>query len=463
MGWLSPLQPALQSENSPLGSSGPPLTDEEISWIGSMPSITLTLSVPLFGYCLDRYGRKMTALISTAPNIITYLLLIFADNVYIVYAARLIGGFCSSGAFVVAPIYINETSEPHLRGFLGGLSGSFIKLGVIIAFVLGGYTSYLTLNLVSISFTVIFMIFYVWLPESPVYLISQNRKEEARQVLEKIRGSDTKLIESEISKVEKIIKETKQSSGKYSWKQFFTTRATLTGMFIVSGVFSVQMLSGYPAVVRYTVDIFQDSGTSFSPYLAAIILAVAQFLTALVGAAVLDKVGRKSLLLICTVIMAVSITALSVYLHLKNIDEYEPYVKNLKILPTIALTIYISGYATGYGSVPFVIVPEMFSPEARGTAAMVTSFWCSVMEFVVVKMFPTVTSWIGLAGSISIFSCTCCVGIVFLYFLMFETKGLEFDEIYSRLSGKTKSQPSRISKILKPFLKNRKSVSSYEP
>lgn len=463
LGWLPPLKPTLQSPDSPLGPEVPPLTDEEITWVVLFFGVSFTLAAPFFGYTLDKYGRKISALLSVAPNIISYLFLIFARNIYMIYIAQCIRGFCACGAFVVTPIYVNETCEPHLRGFLGGSSGSFIKLGTVLAFALGGYASYLSVNLASMCLIFFFVAFYFWLPESPVYLINKGQKEEAKLVLKKIRGPDQDFIENEFNRIQNMDHESEKSLKRFTLARFFTTRRTLTGTVIICGVIAVQNLSGYPAIVRYTVDIFDNSEASVSPYLAAIFLNVAQLLSALIGATILDKVGRKWLLMICTGIMAVSLIILSTYLYLKAVDELATYVQVLKLLPTIGLLFFIMSYSAGFGSVPFVLSPELFGPKWRGTAAAVVGLWTGANDLIVTQTFPIITSWIGLTGSLSICSTNCCVGILFLYFIVFETKGLEFKAIYKQLNGgRDFSKDSKdFATEMGPFVRRRSSARAF--
>lgn len=450
-GWLSPLQPALQSENSPLGTR--PLTVEEISWIGSLPSVSLILATPFFGFCLNKFGRKISCFIATAPNLLHYALLLFSKNVYLIYLARLIGGFCSSGGFVISAIYVNEISEPHLRGLMVGLMGFIIKVGIILSYVLGSYTSYTTLNLVSSLFTVFFLVFYHWLPESPVYLVLKNQREKAKRELQKLRGSDYKIIEKELSQIDYIM-ESDKAMKDFSFKHFATNPAAFRGIIIVCGVYTIQMLCGYPAVVRYAVSILQHSSSEMSSNLGAIMVAVAQLLSALVGATLVDKIGRKSILMISTFFMGVNLILFSGYLLGHSYIESTKYVSVFRFVPTVALIFFICSYALGYGSVPFVILPELFAPEARAKAATVSNIWISLIEFLVVKMFPTVSAWIGLAPTLLIFAGHCAIGLVFYYFVMIETKDLGFEEIYQKLSGKNSKSNNLENEILKPLKLN---------
>ncbi|KAK6623928.1 hypothetical protein RUM44_010784 [Polyplax serrata] len=447
-GWLSPLQPSFMSENSPLGI--PPLTVEEISWIGSLPSVSLVLASPFFGYCLNKFGRKVTCLIATVPNLLHYFLLLFTKNVYLIYLARLIGGFCSCGGFIMAPIYINEVTETHLRGLLGGLLGFIIKVGIILSYVLGTYTSYTTLNIISSSFTVFFILCYKWMPESPVYLLTKNKREEAKMALIKLRGSDQKLIERELLQMEQLT-EGEKTMHTSTYKNLFRTPETARALIIVCGIYTFQMMCGYPAIVRYSVSIFQSSSSELSPNVGAIMVAVSQLVSSLIGANLIDKIGRKSMLMISTFFMGVNLVVFSTYMFGRS---YFQDLTALRFIPNVTLILFICSYALGYGSVPFVILPELFAPEARAKASTVSNLWISLIEFLTVKMFPTISEYIGLAPTLLIFACHCAIGLIFFHFVLFETKGLEFDEIYNKLKNMNSKRNNLEKEILKPLRYN---------
>jgi len=353
-----------------------------------------------------------------------------------VYASRLVGGFCSSGAFIVAPIYISESVMPKWKGTLGGLVGFFVKLGVIFSFVFGSYTSYLTLNIISGSFTILFLIAYPFLPESPIYLIKKHKISEAQKAYEKLWGSDNKLLISE--EIEKCSKNNEKSNDDNAFqilKQFLTKRHLRKACIIVLAVFSFQMFSGYPAIIRYTVDIFQKAGTTYSPHIAAIFVAISQLCFSFLGALLLDKIGRKGFVVYALGLMGTSLAILSLYLHLKSSYPENGIVYSLRLLPTVCLVCFIGFYAAAFGTVPFVIIPELFSPDTRAVASSSLNLCFSVNEFIVVKLFPTVTNLINLSGSLAILASMGFVGCLFCQIVMFETKGLDFEEIQKRLKG----------------------------
>jgi len=443
-GWISPLQPVLQSKDSPLGRSAGPLSDDEISWIAALPSISLVFSSPIISYCLDRYGRKLTMLLVTAPNIITYLLLIFANDVYFIYVSRLIGGFCACSGFMVSPIYVSETALPKLRGKLGSLSGFFTTLGLVLSFTFGAYTSYLTLNLMSVSFTVFFLLGYYFTPESPVFLLKTGKHEEAMECYEKLWGTSNKhLISKEIEICNNSCEgNLKTMSTLTFFKQLLIERHLRKAFLIVLGVFGFEMLGGFPFIIRYTVDIFERADTIYSPYLEAIVLSVCQLIFSMLGSSVIDKLGRKRLLVWGLTLMGLLLGMVAIYLHLKSLYPHHYLFHHLRYFPTICLASYISLFAAVFCTV-FVIIPELFSPETRAVASSLMNLWSAFVEFLIVKICPLITNSFNLSATLAVLGVFGVLGAIYLQVLMFETKGLDFDVIQRKLKGKDVDQFTR--------------------
>ena len=108
---------------------------------------------------------------------------------------------------------------------------------------------------------------------------------------------------------------------------------------------------------------------------------------------------------------------------------------------------YIASYAAGFGTVPFVLIPELFHHETRAAVSTFSNMWYSVGEFIVLKLFPTLTNIIDLSGSLALFSLFGTAGAVFLSFYMFETKGLDYEDIQRKLGRVVPSEESTIEAV----------------
>jgi len=375
-------------------------------------------------------------LLVTAPNVITYLLLVFANNVYFIYVSRLIGGFCTCGAFMVCPIYVSETAIPSLRGKLCSLSGSFATSGLILSFIFGAYTSYLTLNLMSVSFTALFLLGYYFTPESPVFLLKDGKINEAMECYEKLWGTSNRdLISKEIEICNNSCeRDLKTMSTLTFFKQLLIQRHLRKALYIVLGIFGTQMLSGFPFIIRYTVDIFERAGTTYSPYLAAIVLAVCQLIFALLGTILIDRLGRKRLLVWGLTIMGLLLGMLAIYLHLQSLYPHHYLFYSLRYFPTVCLASFISVFAAAFCTA-FVIIPELFSPETRAVASSIMKYWFAFTEFLVVKLCPLITNSFNLSATLAVLGVSGVLGAIYLHVFMFETKGLDFDVIQRKLKG----------------------------
>lgn len=425
------------STDTPLGEGAAPLSTGEVSWIGAIPALSLLVGSPLFGFIVQKLGRKLTYLLALLPNVMSFGVLLFANNVYIIYIARVMAGFAAAGTFIVTPIYVNEITTPALRGVLCSVSGLFINMGVIMAFILGGYTSYVVMNASCLCFASFPLFFFFWMPESPVYLLSKNKKKAAIVALKKLQGGRDDEIEKEVDDMHRVIQENaKLDSKKMSLRSLIRDRPSRLALCIVIGVMTTQQMSGISAVVGYAVSIFEASGSALPPVLAAVWTSILQLCGSAFGAFLVTRAGRKTLLMTSTVMMAISLAMLSVFVMARTNYSLE-ILDNLGWVPPCGLMIYIIAYSIGFGTVPFILLPELFRPEARGLAGAIVNSWISILNFFIVKFFPILTEYISLSGSFAVFSVMTALGASFIYFVLFETKGKTLEEILWILKKKT--------------------------
>lgn len=178
--WPSPSLTILTSDDSPIGR---PITDEEGSWIVSLVNFSPIFITPLVAFTMEKYGRKFALLLSGVPMFIGWLLIIWGDSVWFLYASRFLAGTGVSFCNIVSSVYIGEIAEKDIRGKLG-TSFSLLKLiGYLLVFSVGPFVSYKMLAVVCASVPLIFFASFYRMPESPYYLMKRGRKEEARSSL----------------------------------------------------------------------------------------------------------------------------------------------------------------------------------------------------------------------------------------------------------------------------------------
>lgn len=203
-----------------------------------------------------------------------------------------------------------------------------------------------------------------------------------------------------------------------------------------------QQMTGINAIMFYAENIFEQAHFEESD-LASVIVGLIQVVFTAVAALIMDKAGRKILLIISGVAMTISTVALGVYFHLMSklgsavtdstsVTAGQP---DLSWLALASMAVFISGFAIGWGPIPWLIMSEIFPAKARGfaSAMVVLSNWG--MAFVVTKTFQDMLTSLTSAGTFWLFSSTCVVNILFTVFFIPETKGKTLEQIEAIFRG----------------------------
>lgn len=213
-----------------------------------------------------------------------------------------------------------------------------------------------------------------------------------------------------------------------------TRPSTRRALFISLGLMVFLQLSGINIVMFYTVSIFASAKTGIEPELATILVGAMQVLATFVAAMIVDRVGRRILLLVSIVVMSLSLLMLGVYFQLKQQNGDES-VEAINWLPVFALCLYIVAFSLGFGPIPWLMVGELFAPDVKGVAGSAAGSFSWLFAFAVTKSFVNVQSAIGTGGTFFLLAGFSLVGTVFVWLVVPETKGKSLAEIQRMLGG----------------------------
>lgn len=166
LAWTSPVLPQLYEESFWLV-----ITKEQGSWVGSLLALGAIAGAVPSGPMADRLGRKKTLLLLTIPFLLSWAIIIFASKLWLIYLARFIVGIAVGASCVVIPTYISEIAETSTRGSLGAMFQLFLTVGILLAFILGAVMNYTAFAIVCAFIEIGFLASFVWMPESPVWLV----------------------------------------------------------------------------------------------------------------------------------------------------------------------------------------------------------------------------------------------------------------------------------------------------
>jgi SP family facilitated glucose transporter-like MFS transporter 8 len=424
LAWTSPTLPELQSTNSTL-----PVTREEGSWIGSLVAVGAIAGALPAGYFADRFGRKPVILALSAPFLLSWILITVANAVGTLYAARFIAGFATGAVSVVAPMYIGEIAESSVRGALGSFFQVMLTVGILYTYVVGAIGDYTWLGILSGVIPIVFFISFSRVPESPTYLVKKQRTEDAKKSLQYYRGSSYNIWK-ELQDLEEDISESTKT--KVSIRDLVSSKGIRKALTVSLGLMIFQQLSGVNAVIFYSVDIFNAAGSTLDPNVAAIIVGVVQVVVTYIASAVVDRAGRRVLLLLSASIMGLCLAILGLYFYLKNKGDD---VSGIGWLPLLCVTVYIVMFSLGFGPLPWMMMGEVFAPSVKGTASSIAVCTNWTLTFIVTFSFGKLVEGLGEEWTFWLFAIICGVATIFIFYIVPETKGKTLTEIQRILNG----------------------------
>ncbi|KAJ9598737.1 hypothetical protein L9F63_026728, partial [Diploptera punctata] len=346
------------------------------------------------------------------------------------YIGRFILGLSAGAVVTCFPMYVGEISDDNIRGTLGAVRSIFGCTSALIVCATGSIISIQTMAIVGLIIPVLVTFGFFWLPESPMYLMRTGKTKEAMDAMLWLRGGNKEVAEEEIAKLTVVIEESK--ANQLSLKDLISARGTRCGLIICIVLAAAQQLSGITPIMSYCVSLFQSAGGSVSPITASIIAHAVQLAGAIITSILLDIAGRRLLLIFSQVLMIISLVTLGTYFFLQK-QEFD--ISHLGYLPLACVAVYVLCVAVGLGSVPYVIMAEIFNPHARGIASSITVGTMWIFGFMTSKFYPDMVTLLDLHGCYWMFALVCVACLIFTIFKIPETKNRSLESILKELSG----------------------------
>ncbi|KAJ9593830.1 hypothetical protein L9F63_027527, partial [Diploptera punctata] len=418
IGWPSPSLLILRNPETALG--GIPITTEEESRISSVPYLSAFICVPVYSYINQRWGRKRAGYITGVSFIISWLFIIFGDSIKYLMVARVFMGVGASGVNVCITMYCGEIAEDTVRGVLGTFPGPYVTIR--------------EMAIISIIIPIIFLVALFFLPESPMYLITKERDEEAMESLLWLCGNK-KAAEVEMEKLKIVVNEFKSNSSKHlSLKELLSFRGTRKAISIAFILAVLQQFTGMYVVLSFCASIFEMAGTDLSPNTSSLIAGLMLLVGSLLSAFLTDLVGRRIVTIATELVIFLTLGALGIYFYLQEIGFD---VSVLGLLPVFCISICFISISSGLPTLVYIIVAEIFTPGARGIATLTTNGIISLLAFLIMKFYPILLTVIQGYGCFWIFSVFSLMGAIYSYFFIPETKNRSIESILRELNGET--------------------------
>ncbi|XP_076898225.1 putative polyol transporter 4 [Bidens hawaiensis] len=392
------------------------------------------------GRASDALGRKWTMGIAAIVFQVGALIMTLAPNFQILMVGRLLAGVGIGFGVMIAPVYIAEISPTISRGSFTSFPEIFINFGILLGYVsnyafsgLPAHINWRIMLAVGILPSVFIAFALCIIPESPRWLVMQNRVDEARSVLLKTIDVEAEVEErlSEILKAAGIGTGIENKGGenqeeKAVWRELLSPSPSLRRMLITGfGIQCFQQITGIDATVYYSPEILQTAGIEEKSRLlaATVAVGVAKTVFILVAIVLIDKVGRKPLLYVSTIGMTACLCGLAISLSVFKATTLGVALAILSICANVAF------FSIGIGPVCWVITSEIFPLRLRAQASALGAVGNRVCSGVVAMSFLSVSRAISMAGTFSIFTVISAMSVVFVYKLVPETKGKSLEQI----------------------------------
>ncbi|KAI4380412.1 hypothetical protein MLD38_006607 [Melastoma candidum] len=419
--------------------------------VGSLNVVSLLGSLAA-GRISDTIGRRLTILLAATTFLAGAVLMGLAPSFPFLVAGRLVAGVGVGFALMIAPVYAAEISPATTRGLMSSLPEVFINVGILLGYVsnyvLSGLPSdinwRLMLGLAALPAIVIgFGI--MAMPESPRWMVMEGRLEEARRVL--IKVSESK--EEADFRLSEMVNFTSfgpdmhpgpcQWTGQGVWKELLWSPSRSIRRILVAaiGVNFFMQASGNDAVIYYSPEVFREAGISNHKHLVGVtvIMGLVKTSFVLISAMYLDRFGRRPLLLIGSIGMAVSLFGLglgSKFLELSG-SEKPGWVIALCV---VAVCMDVSFFSIGLGPVTWVYSSEIFPTRLRAQGNSLAISVNRLVSGAVAMSFLSVSKEISFGGMFLVLSGIMALAAAFFYFRLPETKGKSLEEIEALFEDK---------------------------
>ena len=407
------------------------LSNLQLGFVVGATSIGCIPGALVAGKLADTYGRKRIMILTALLYIIAALGSGLSGSFTQLIVYRLVGGLAIGMASTIAPIYISEIAPADFRGRLGMLQQLAIVTGILLSFI----SNYFIVNS-SLSFlhadnywrymlgaafipSMVFFLLLLLVPESPRWLLLAGKTVNGSRIFEKIYGVREAVLEV------KAVQDDIASEGAADIKEVFSPR--YKRIVVIGLVFaSVAQLTGINIIFYYAPLIFEKTKTGGSVLFQTLLTGIVNLIFTILAFWLIDRIGRKKLLLVGSGVMSVCMLALGILFWTGALGNY---------FVLVAVFLYIGGFACSWGAVLWVYVAEIYPNRIRGTATSIAVFGNWTANSIVSLSFPVMLGALGTAPTFFVYALLNAGMIWFVSRYIFETKGIPLERIEQAYSA----------------------------
>jgi len=397
------------------------LPDFTVGLVVSAVLIGAVIGAAIGGDLADHFGRRRLIIIAAIIFAVGAIGTATVPDVGLLIAGRIVVGIAIGIASEVTPLYISEVSPSGTRGSLVSLNQLAITIGIVISYLVDYSLSAIQgwrymLGLAAIP-AMILGIGMLPLPDTPRWLVNHNEMDKARKVLKRIRG--TVDVEGELNDIQSSLQ--RQRGGRAELFNPMVKPALIIGVSLA--IF--QQVTGINTVIYYAPTIFEFAGitSASSAILATVAVGIVNVVMTVVAIALLDRVGRRPLLLIGLAGMIFSLGLLGTAFFLPSL------LGLLGDMAAAGLMLYVASFAIGLGPVFWLLISEIYPLRVRGLAMSIASEANWGSNLIIALTFLTLVQILGRSGTFWLYGLVGVGAWIFAYLLVPETKGRTLEEI----------------------------------
>nr|XP_022918433.1 facilitated trehalose transporter Tret1-like isoform X1 [Onthophagus taurus] len=437
--WSSPATPKLKKPDSPISN----FNEETASWIERLYLIGSLIGLPITIILVDRLGRKPSIMIASSTNLLSWTLIAIATNKETLYVSRFLGGLSSAINFIAVSIYIAEIADKKVRGFLSSFNALCGVIGVIIMYSVAPFVSITSSAVVAASINAFQLVAFFFIPESPYLLIKKKKMVKCQKALTFLRNNNLKSVEDEFEEIKEAVQRQEKESHRVVdlFVDAGNRKATLIGCML----YVAEHFGCVTIILMNLQTILEDADGALQPEIVCILFAIVTLISCIIGMCVIDKIGRRVLLLSSIASTTFFLIIIATYFVLKDVNYYN--LNNFNWIPIVCIICYGLSVKGGVEMVPVIVTAELFPTNVKAiglTFADTVYVGCSLL---VLYVYQILESKLGIYYPFYLYSIICATIGIGIYFFVPETNRKTLEEIQLELRGIKKRETRLLREI----------------
>lgn len=383
------------------------------------------LGAIISGWSADHFGRKQLLVITACAFIVGSVETAIAPSIAWLAFGRIFIGVAIGIASYTAPLYISEISPPDQRGALVSLNQLAISIGILLSYIVNYYCAiyeeWRWMLGIGVVPAILLLIGMSKLPCSPRWKLSKGYEQEARTILQKIRGEEAN-IDQEINEIKETLKE-----DVGDWKALFSKKIR-SALWIGFALAAIQQVTGINTILYYAPTIFQMSGfeSATAAILATMGIGMVFVLFTVLSLRLIDTIGRRPLLLIGLSGMIIGLGFLA--WAFKQPDHTATHWMTVS-----SMILYIASFSISLGPIVWLMITEIYPLKVRGVGASFATCVNWASNLLVTATFLKLVEWLGTSETFSLYMALSLFSLYFVYYFVPETKGVSLEKIEEHL------------------------------